>query len=392
VAIRTNVLPVVDETTRIVDLIAPGDFNPTFLRGSKIQDFNKETFMNRFFKLSAHLVIWAVFYLVFLSVVDSFLETAGMGNFLNPGVISQLALILLISLVIPFYIFFFLAQPGFKKRTSFLLTMVGCSLLLLLPIGYISLDGEPLSVAVYLKTLVLVIFFAMLGYLFRGFLHGLRLKREKDSLHRQLLETELDFLKGQINPHFLFNTINNIDALITTRPAEASRSLIAMAEIMRYMIYDTRENIVLLRKELYYLESLLSLYSLRFKKEGLVRLNVNGDPSDYRIPPMLLIPIAENAFKHHSKKHSLEGILFDVYIEDDRLRISSSNGYEPAIQNAGVSGLGIQTLKRRLDLLFPNNYTLNIHPVGYVFNITLIIPLVDTCYTAHKDETAIAAL
>jgi two-component system, LytTR family, sensor kinase len=346
--------------------------------------------MTKLFKLFSHLLIWTVFYLVMLAIVDSLLETVGMGDILNMRLISEISFILLLSLVLPFYIFYFLGQAGLKKSTRIAWNILGVLSIIFLPLGYIILDGQPITLRVYAKMLVLVAFFSMLGYLFRGFLQGLRLKQEKEALQKQLLEAELGFLKGQISPHFLFNTLNNIDALIRINPEEASRSLISMSDIMRYMIYDTKENTVPLKQELYYLESLLSLYNLRFNEDGVVRLTVNGDALSYRIPPMLLLPIAENAFKHHSKKHSHDGILINILIADNKLRLTAGNAYDPDAKKAASSGLGMQTLKRRLDLLYPAKYTLDIHPSSYTFNVTLVIPLTDGDKAGFNNAGAMA--
>jgi two-component system, LytTR family, sensor kinase len=331
--------------------------------------------MNRAFKLSAHLLIWTVFYLVMLALVDSILETVGMGNFLNMRVISELAFILLMTLVFPFYIFYFLGKSGLSRRGKLISASVGLVTVLVLPYGYILIDGQPFTAAVYVKMLVLVIFFCMLGYLFRGFLQGLKLKQEKDALQKRMLEAELSFLKGQISPHFLFNTLNNIDSLITLDPEKASHSLISMSEIMRYMIYDTKEDTVMLKQELYYLESLVSLYSLRFSNDGVVNFAINGDVADYRVPPLLLIPIVENAFKHHSKKYNGDGIRVNVFINERKLRMTASNGYDPGAATPASSGFGLQTLRRRLELLYPGQFSLNIDKANNIFNIALELPL-----------------
>ncbi|HTE25793.1 sensor histidine kinase [Flavitalea sp.] len=331
--------------------------------------------MTKSLKLSFHLLIWTIFYLVMLTVVDSLLEIVGMGNLLNMRLISEIALILLLSLILPFYIFYFLWQGWLNKKSRLFFIVAGVLTIILLPFLYLLLDDEPLTVTLYFKMLILVIFFSMLGYLVRGFLHGLKLKGEKEALQKQLLQTELAFLKGQISPHFLFNTLNNIDALIKINPDEASRSLISMSEIMRYMIYDTKENTVPLKQELNYLESLVALYNLRFKKEGLIKFDVEGDPSNYEVPPMLLIPIAENAFKHHNNKHNQSGVMMKVDINGKEMVLTCNNAYDPDAKKTVSSGLGLQTLKRRLDLLFPGKYTMEVSPSTSTFNIRLVIPL-----------------
>jgi sensor histidine kinase YesM len=339
--------------------------------------------MNRPIKLSWHLLIWTVFYILMLTIADSLLETVGMGNFLNMRLVLEIALILLLALVIPFYIFYFIGRTGLNRKTRIVSYSAGTLSVLLLPFVYLRLDNQPIGYITYLKMLVLVLFFSLLGYLFRGFLNGVKMQHQEQALRQQLLESELKVLKAQVSPHFLFNTLNNIDALITVDPPEASRSLISMAEMMRYMIYDTKENLVPLNQELQYLESLLTLYSLRFKKEGFVKFTVEGDSLKYRIPPMLLIPIAENAFKHFSNKHNDDGVAIRVVIGNTTLQLTSSNGYDPAAKKAERSGVGLETLKRRLELLYGSKYKMEIRPSAYTFNIELIVPLEEERTTAE---------
>ncbi len=144
---------------------------------------------------------------------------------------------------------------------------------------------------------------------------------------------------------------------------------------MRYMIYKTNESNVLLSAELEYLENVIALYKLRYKKERTISYQQEGEAEAYKISPMLLIPVVENAFKHYSQKFSEEGIEISIVIGNGKLVLSCANAYDHTAEKTQSSGIGLQTLRRRLDLLFPGEYELEIQSSSPIFRIKLTIPL-----------------
>lgn len=322
-----------------------------------------------------HLLAWVMQFLVLFVVFSIIIGSSGSGWIISDSIIWQIALILLPGLMIPFYAFYFLWNGITRGENKLIWYIIALLILLLLPLVYLKLDEQVIDLSGYLKCAVLVAFFALLGFLFRSFFYSIAQSREKDILQKQHLETELNFLKGQISPHFLFNTLNNIDSLIATDPETASKSLISLSDAMRYMIYKTNESNVLLSAELEYLENVIALYKLRYKKERTISYRQQGEAQAYKIPPMLLIPIVENAFKHYSQKFSKEGIKISVLIGDGKLELSCSNAYDHTAGKTQSSGIGLQTLKRRLELLCPGEYKLEIQSSSSIFRIKLTIPL-----------------
>lgn len=323
----------------------------------------------------SHIIAWVILYLVFFVVLDITIRSSGSALVMAGKLIMWITLILLPGLMLPFYVFYFLLNRITKGKRKLAWGIAAFLFLLLLPLGYLILDDSGGDLEDYFQCAIVVFFFAMLGLLFRSFFDGINQAREKDILQKQHLETELNFLKGQISPHFLFNTLNNIDSLIATDPDTASKSLISLSDSMRYMIYETAGSAVSLAGELEYLENVISLYRLRYKKERAISYEQKGIPGNYKIAPMLLIPVVENAFKHYSQKLSKEGINISVEINEDCVILLCSNAFASAAESSPQSGIGLQTLIRRLDLLYPDLYELEIQSSSPIFKVKLSIPL-----------------
>jgi LytS/YehU family sensor histidine kinase len=199
-----------------------------------------------------------------------------------------------------------------------------------------------------------------------------KVKIQKE-LRKQNLQSELALLKNQINPHFLFNTLNNIDSLIKSNPDKASATLVELSDMMRYMIYDTNVEKVSLKQELVYIENYLDLQKMQFPNSKLVNYQVNGDTKGIEIPPMLFIPFIENAFKHCTDKNVDDAIRFSFHISDNKIIFKSENIADKAhlITKDKSSGVGLDIVKRRLEILYPNKHTLDIKEENNVYSIYL---------------------
>lgn len=172
---------------------------------------------------------------------------------------------------------------------------------------------------------------------------------------------ELELLKAQLNPHFFFNTINNIYSLVYKKSDEAPAALMKMSDIMRYMLYESKAEKVPLEKELEYLDDYIELQRLRFTDPGYIDYSVSGNLDKHEIPPMLLLSFVENAFKHGKKRVNNPGIIVHIAATEKLLNFVVSNYViENQPQNPGHSGIGLKNIKRRLELLFPNCHDLTI--------------------------------
>ncbi len=189
-----------------------------------------------------------------------------------------------------------------------------------------------------------------------------RNQQVKAELENKNKTSELALLRTQLNPHFLFNTLNNIDSLILTKPQKASDAIIKLSDIMRFMLYDTSTDIVPLDKEINYLKSYISLQQIRFKDPGFVKVNLEGTCLGKTIAPMLFIPFVENAFKHGQKNVAAPGIKIRLECLKDSLNFEVINRVDVSagMNKDSTPGIGLANTKRRLELLYPGRHKLSI--------------------------------
>ena len=198
-------------------------------------------------------------------------------------------------------------------------------------------------------------------------------------LEKQNLQSELSLLKNQVNPHFLFNTLNNIDSLVKKNPDCASQSIVELSEMMRYMLYEANVDKVPLQKELDYIDNYLNLQKLQYFNEDLVEYAITGIPGNMEIAPMLFIPFIENAFKHCTNKEVKQAIRFSFLLEYNKIRFEAINISDKTqiISKDKTGGIGLETIKRRLEILYPNRYSLVIQEKNDLFCVSLAIQVDD---------------
>lgn len=201
---------------------------------------------------------------------------------------------------------------------------------------------------------------------------------EKQEQQTENLKTELSFLRSQVSPHFMFNILNNMVALARKKSDILEPSLIKLSSLLRYMLYETDEDKVLLDKEVEYLQSYIDLQRLRFGKNMQINTQLQQTAFAYTIEPMLLIPFVENAFKHGVGLIKDAQIDIDLKVEKDQLHFSVRNKYndtnvdEPKDK---TSGIGLANVKRRLNLLYHQDHTLNIEKEDGWFTVSLQLKL-----------------
>jgi sensor histidine kinase YesM len=217
---------------------------------------------------------------------------------------------------------------------------------------------------------------AQCGSLVKGFENWVDNIKIKAELENRNLKNELELLKSQINPHFLFNTLNNIDTLIHKSPDDASRSLITLSDMLRYMIYETNVPLVPLDKEIEYLKYYIELQKLRISDHTILKLDIENTCKKATIAPMLLLPFVENAFKYVSTDVELPAIEILIKCEDQNLEFNCKNYYSNTnSKNIHSGGVGLENVKRRLELIYARNYSLQISEENHIFNVNLKINL-----------------
>lgn len=204
-------------------------------------------------------------------------------------------------------------------------------------------------------------------------------KIESDKLgnekQRENLKTELSFLRSQISPHFLFNVLNNIAALVRLKSSELEPTVIKLSSLMQYMLYDTDEEKVVVRSEAEYLHAYIDLQQQRYGEELILKLQFDVMEDWHTIEPMLLIPFVENAFKHGGALQHPE-INMALSVINNKLHFTVKNKFEESgtIKDK-TSGIGLTNVKRRLELLYPGKHILKIDQQSGWFMIDLCITL-----------------
>ena len=234
-----------------------------------------------------------------------------------------------------------------------------------------------------------IIFILMIG-MNLGVKLYFRQQKDRDhmmKLENDNLEQQLEYLKYQINPHFLMNTLNNIHALVDIDPEQAKETIVELSKIMRFVLYEGSKQKVPLRQELIFLENYIELMRMRYSDQVDISVSLPDRIPDRDIPPLLLITFVENAFKHGVSYQQQSFINIGISIDEEAadsgkdgenrhhcLHFRCSNSKLPQTQDSH-GGVGLQNARRRLDLLYGTTYTLDIDDAGNIYTVTLKLPL-----------------
>ena len=199
-------------------------------------------------------------------------------------------------------------------------------------------------------------------------------ERRNEEIENEKISTELALLKSQVNPHFLFNTLNNIYALAVANSADTAMAVMKLSAIMRYVLEDTKAHLVPLSKEIQFLENYISLQRVRLTEKCTINFNVQGDTSEKMIAPLIFICFVENAFKYGVSTHQPGSIDIQLELTGQLLHFSVANKkHAPAMVAADNTGMGISNTRRRLALMYPERHQLVIenHPDNFFINLTI---------------------
>ncbi len=281
-----------------------------------------------------------------------------------------------------FYLFLFPKFLNRKKLLPFFISAIGVSVtcaIIVIILSYAIFDGNTIHSLVWAEKMAMVLLMAFLilihgtiGLVMRGFITWYSDITLKTELNRKNYETELALVKSQINPHFLFNTIHNIDVLIEKDAEKASLYLNKLSDIMRFMLYETKSEEIPLAKELLYIEKYIDLQKIRSSNPNFVNYTITGDPGKWVIAPMLLISFIENAFKYAENKKTGRSITIAMEITNEQVNFSCENFYDQNNQ-ATEGGLGNELISKRLGLLYPHRHQLKTDSNNGIYKVNLSI-------------------
>jgi len=205
----------------------------------------------------------------------------------------------------------------------------------------------------------------------------LRSEQRNKEIANEKLKAELSFLKAQINPHFLFNTLNNIYALASAQSEHTAAAVMKLSSIMRYVLTEARNDLVPLEKEIQFTSHYIELQKMRLTDKTIIEFTVKGDPIGRQIAPLLLLPFVENAFKYgiSTRERSPINILLEIKKDSLYFSICNQKHLSTMLRVTDNTGIGISNTRRRLDLFYEDRYALNIEDKNSDFSVKLKIPV-----------------
>ena len=207
--------------------------------------------------------------------------------------------------------------------------------------------------------------------------HWLHSEQRNKEIANEKLNAELSFLKAQINPHFLFNTLNNIYYLASNHSDQTAAAVMKLSSIMRYVLTEAKNDLVSLEKEIQFISHYIELQKMRLTDKSSVNFTNQGDPENRQIAPLLFLPFVENAFKYGVSTREISPIHILLEITGNLIyfKVVNSKQIKTSLKRVENTGIGISNTRRRLDLLYPGKHTLTINDEASSFTVHLNIHL-----------------
>jgi len=334
----------------------------------------------------SHLLFWVVVYFFYTYFL-------GYGSD-NTEYVNRFSLFLMPVTIGVSYFFLYFLIPNYlltKKQALFFLysiyTFIVSAYLIILSILYalvflIDLNSDETSpltktlpfiiLGVYF-VVFMVIIFGLVLHNYKSIVKNEDLKSKFLQTQLQLKEQELKFLKMQIHPHFLFNSLNTIYGFALKKENETPEMILKLSNLLDYILYQVKKPKVSLNEEIAHIKEYIDLEKMRFRDSLNIEFKSEIDDEYVQIPPMLLIPFVENAFKHGNIVDGFLTVEVDIKMVDNQLNFSIKNTVLNDTSNEVEGGIGLENIQKRLELLFPNNYELNIKTTKKWFNVNLTI-------------------
>lgn len=232
-----------------------------------------------------------------------------------------------------------------------------------------------LPMPIILSPIVIAIFMLGINIGIKSVFQSIRDNQRLKDLENQSLQTELDYLKYQINPHFFMNTLNNIHALIDIDPEKAKETVLELSKMMRYVLYESNKRTVSLWEEIDFLQHYIELMKLRYTDQLELIISIHREElPPAQVPPLLLITFVENAFKHGVSYQAPSFIHITMDVHDGKLRYLVVNSNHKASETE-PHGIGLENVRKRLQLIYDQQYTLDIQQRANEYQVLLLIPL-----------------
>ena len=352
--------------------------------------------MKKSFVVLLHIGFWACYLLSILIILTVAYRNSATISDRELRIVNALKNLFFFAFFpsfISFNLFYFYLFPNYVQQKKFLHSIVYGILITVgaAVIGYllhryfiesgriIDMDsggrqGRSTAVIVLTAMTLIGVICGIVALVIRGFITWFNEIKMKQMLKEKNHEMEMALIKSQLDPHLLFNTINNIDALILKDAVKASDYLNRLSDIMRFVLYETKTDKILLSQEIEYIEKYIALQKIRTANETYVHFTVTGNIDNKLIAPMVFIPFIENAFKHTNNKKLENAITVNIIISDETTQLICENRFDSMSVKLPVGGLGNELVQKRLDLIYAGRHTLEVNRNDELYSVNLIIP------------------
>lgn len=342
--------------------------------------------MKKSFVFVLHLGFWIVYFVLLFVILAA--TTKGFSQGINPGYMAKVGFsFVALPSALTFYLFYCYLFPKYIKTNKINLSFVygvlfslssafiGGLFLTLLIGSNIMFRGGVGSFFSEIATMTLIgLVSGVMSIIIKGFITWYDEIKLKEELILKNHQIELALVKAQLDPHFLFNTVNNIDALILKDQQIASEYLNKLSDILRFMLFETKTEKIPLSKEIEYIEKYIALQKTRTANDNFVRFSLSGKMANQMISPMILIPFIENAFKHTGNKKTEDAITVSIAIEGQKIVFVCQNKHsENNKQQIEYNGLGNDLIRNRIALLYPEKHDLSITNLNSCYTVKLIL-------------------
>jgi sensor histidine kinase YesM len=339
------------------------------------------------FKISTHLLFW---FCSIVFAISAFYVASDHKLILNSNLVLR-AFIPNIGFALAVYFNLYLLIPKFLKNKSYifytfwLILLLAISAILIQLIFVYSLkakDFEDQFRGMFSSHFFTALFYVGITSLFKFVKDWIQLQEIKlkiAQIEREKLEAELNTLKSQLNPHFLFNSLNNIYSLALTNSPQTPEIILKLSDLMRHVLYESRENFIPVKNEVNFLTNFIELQKIRLNNEIEIQYSVEGDIPEKKVIPLIFEPFIDNAFKHGLRNPAQAPYIHVfIYFQPEIMRFELENNFAstPHSQTSKSSGIGLKNIERRLEFLYsPNQYKYEIIRTDHTFTILLEVQL-----------------
>jgi two-component system, LytTR family, sensor kinase len=352
--------------------------------------------MKKSFIALLHIGFWVCYFILIAIMLGVYYRSGANGINHASRILNALKSLFLFAFIpsfISYWSYYFLLFPKYLEHKRIFLSIIhgilisaGAALIGYILIRYsiesgymVDMDdagkhGRSTAITVIVAMTLIGLVTGIVALIIKGFINWFNEKKLKEVLKEKNHEMEMALIKSKIDPHLLFNTINNIDALIIKDAVEASNYLNKLSDIMRFMLYETMSEKILLSQEIEYIEKYIALQKIRTANVNYIHFTVSGNIGNKSIAPMIFIPFIENAFKHTTNKKLENAITVNILITDKKIKMVCENKFDskPKVQPLN-SGLGNELIQKRLQLIYADKHLLEINKNNELYSVHLTI-------------------